>query len=121
MPKLKTCPWQSSLNEWGVEMYIKTDCAKLVKTAENIEAQIAEIRKHMANSSTAVLEMRSGFQGADYDAFYSKWDSLFADDSTYSTLVKRLESYAKFLRYAAEQYDYVQEQAQLRSNRIPKY
>ena len=121
MPKLKTCPWQSSLNEWGVEMYIKTDCKKMVKTAENIEAQIAEIKKLMSNSTTAVLEMRSGFQGADYDAFYAKWDSLWTEDSTYSTLVKRLESYAEFLRYAAEQYDYVQEQAILRSNRIPKY
>ena len=102
-------------------MYIKTECEKMVKTAENIEAQIAEIKKLMTNSSTAVLEMRSGFRGADYDAFYAKWDSLWTEDSTYSTLVKRLESYAKFLRYAAEQYEYVQEQAQLRSNRIPKY
>ena len=101
-------------------MYIKTECEKMVKTAENIEAQIAEIKKLMTDSTTAVLEMGSGFRGADYDAFYSKWGSLIAEDSTYSTLIKRLESYAKFLRYAAEQYEYVQEQAQYRVNRIPK-
>lgn len=102
-------------------MYIKTDYERLVKTAENVESQIAEIKKLMNNSSTAVLKMRSGFHGADYNAFYAKWDGLLTEDSTYTTLIKRLESYAKFLRYAAEQYEYVQDQAQLRSNRIPKY
>ena len=102
-------------------MNIKVECEKLIKTAEIIEKQTAEIKKLMLDSNNAILEMRKGFQGADSDAFCAKWNCYFAQDSDYTTFVKSLESYAKFLRYAAEQYDYVQEQAQLRSNRIPKY
>ena len=102
-------------------MNINVECAKLIKTAENIEKQTEEIKKLMLSSTNAVLEMKSGFQGADYDAFCIKWDSLVAEGSNYATLVKRLESYAKFLRYAANQYEYVRNQANNRSNRLPKY
>jgi uncharacterized protein YukE len=58
-----------------------------------------------------VSALSSSWQGKDFTQFQQEWDKANNHDSTSHKMIKALEEYAKFLRYAAGQYKDAQSKA----------
>lgn len=101
--------------------YIKVDHSKLESTASLVEAYISNTKKKMNNANGYVANMSGSWQGVDFNQFKLQWDGVTNNDSAYSQMMKSLESYAQFLRYAASKYKNAQAKAINRANSLPKW
>lgn len=100
--------------------YIKVDCSKLEATASSIDSYVALMKKKMLSAQGEVTTLSKSWQGNDSAQFQHQWDKVTNKDSTYSQMVKSLESYAKYLRMAAKKYKEAQSKAINRANSLPK-
>ena len=100
--------------------YIKVDHSKFETAAVSVDNYVADMKKNMTNAEREVLALSSVWQGQDFNQFRSQWNKVTENDSTYTKMVRSLESYAKFLRYAANQYKNAQSKAVNRANSLPK-
>ena len=101
--------------------YIKVDHSKFESAASAIEEYIALMESKMNSVQGEVTILSSSWQGSDFIQFKTEFDKVDNDDSTYIQMKKSLESYAKYLRFAAEKYKKAQIDAVNRANSLPKY
>ena len=101
--------------------YIKVDHSKFEIAASVIDSYVSSMKKKMANAGGEVNTLSANWQGGDFTQFKVQWDKVTNSDSTYIQMVKSLESYAKYLRYAAQKYKEAQSKAVNRANGLPKY
>lgn len=100
--------------------YIRTDHAKLEASAKVIERYSADMKANMKRAQSEIHALGAQWSGSDFSQFKVKWDSLVSADSVYLNMQKALDSYAKYLRYAAAQYKDAQIKAVNRANALPK-
>lgn len=101
--------------------YIKVDHSKFSAAAGAVDDYVGKMKNNMNRTTREVDVLEAGWQGKDYKQFNQQWDRVTNKDSTYQEMVKSLEAYSKFLRYAAEEYKNAQAKAVGRAKRLPKY
>ena len=101
--------------------YINVDHSKFEQAAKAIDTYVREARIKMRSSSNVVHDLAATWQGKDASEFQNQWNRLDDSDSTFSKMIKDLESYAKFLRYAAKKYKDAQSNAVNRANGLPRW
>lgn len=103
------------------DYYIKVDHSKFEAAATAVDNYVALMKNKMRGAQDEVTELSSSWQGSDYTQFKAKFDSVDNNDSTHTQMVKSLESYAKYLRYAANKYKDAQAKAVNRANDLPRW
>lgn len=99
---------------------IVVDYSRLEAAASAVDAYVETMKRKMAESESAVEGLAASWHGDDAAQFMAKWGTVSGGGSTYSNMVKSLESYAKFLRYAAAQYKNAQRRAVERASGLPR-
>ena len=103
-------------------MYIKVNHSEFETAASAIDSFVNDtMKKQMNNAEKEVDGLAASWQGRDYMQFKSQWSKVTGSDSSYTKMLKALESYSKFLRYAAKQYKEAQARAVNRANGLPRY
>ena len=100
---------------------IKVDHSKFAGAADAVDSYVSNLKKQMNSAESEVNGLASVWLGADYTQFKAQWSKATDEDATYTQMVKALENYSKFLRYAAEKYKEAQSKAVNRANALPKY
>lgn len=101
--------------------YIKVDHSKFEGTADSIEAYVKLLKQKMGNCQMELLGLSIVWSGDDFTSFKNEFKKLDDKDSTHMQYINSLESYAKFLRYAAEKYKDTQAKAVNRANGLPRW
>ena len=101
--------------------YIYVNHSEFSNAAGAIDTYINLLRNKLNSAQGEVDNMSNIWQGYDYNQFKVQWNKITAGDSTYSEMIKSLESYSKFLKYAAEKYKDAQARAINRANSLPKW
>ncbi|MCP8969379.1 WXG100 family type VII secretion target [Ectobacillus ponti] len=96
--------------------HIRVNHSKFEAAAAAIETYVANHGKNMNAASQEVTALSSSWQGKDSAQFQQQWDRVADNDSTAKKMAKSMESYAKFLRYAAGEYKNAQAKAVNRAN-----
>lgn len=100
---------------------INVDHKQLVKAATTIDNYVSNHTSKMKTIEQSVKSLASSWQGADYNQLSKEWEEMNASDSTSYMMVKSLENYADFLRFAANKYKSAQSNAINRANNLPRY
>lgn len=100
--------------------YIKVDHSKFFNAANEIDSYVKLMKDKMKQAQDEVLELSSNWQGSDYVQLKYEFDKVDDNDSIHMQMIKSLESYSNYLRYAAEKYRDVQSKAVNRANSLPK-
>ncbi len=101
--------------------YIKVNHSKLESTAAEVDKYVTLLKKKMKNAQGEVSTLSSSWQGSDFSQFKSEFDKVDNSDSTHNQMVKALESYAKYLRFAGNKYKDAQARAVNRANSLPRW
>lgn len=101
--------------------YIKVDHSKFTHTVDKLDSFVTMMKKNIQNANTEIDILSLNWQGSDFDQFKKGWDKVDNDDSTQMQMIKNLESYGRFLKYASSKYKNAQAKAIDRANRLPKY
>lgn len=100
---------------------IKVDHSQFEKTASVIETYITKHKNNMQVINQSVDALASSWQGDDYNQLKTEWQQINASDSTSGKMLKSLDNYADFLRFAANKYKSAQANAINRANNLPRY
>ena len=101
--------------------YIKVDHSKFEETASAIDTYVSLMKNNMRGAQGEVTSLSSSWQGADSTQFRTEVDKVDNEDSTHTRMVKSLESYAYYLRFAANKYKDAQARAINRANGLPRW
>ncbi len=101
--------------------YIRVDHSKFANAAGEVDSFVSTMKTKMRSANGEINTLSSSWQGSDFTQFKTEWDKVDNEDSTHTQMVKALESYAKFLRYAASKYKDAQARAVNRANGLPRY
>lgn len=101
--------------------YIKVDHSKFANAANEVDSFVTTMKNKMRSANGEINTLSSTWQGSDFTQFKAEWDKVDNENSTHTQMVKALESYAKFLRYAASKYKDAQARAVNRANSLPRY
>lgn len=101
--------------------YIKVDHSKCERAASAVDEYVTLMKDKMKSAQGEVITLSSTWQGSDFTQFKSQFDKVDNDDSTHTQMVKALESYANYLRYASVKYKDAQAKAVNRANSLPRY
>ncbi|NMB33475.1 MAG: hypothetical protein GX992_04450 [Clostridium sp.] len=99
--------------------YIKVDSSRLERTAKVIDTYIGKHKLNMKNATGELDTLSGSWQGADFDQFKSEWYKSTEKGSISQSMIEAMESYADFLRYAANEYKNAQANAVNKANAIP--
>lgn len=101
--------------------YIKVDHSKFSAASTAVDTYVSNLKKNMKKAENEVSDLASLWQGKDYTQFKMQWSKVTDNDSTYYEMIKALDNYSKFLKYAAEKYKDAQTQAINRADKLPKW
>lgn len=101
--------------------YIKVDHSKFESAATEIDNYTALLKKQMKFAQGEVTTLSSNWQGGDFTQLKTEFDKIDNSDSTHSKMIKSLESYSAFLRYASSEYKNAQIRAVNRANSLPRW
>ena len=101
--------------------YIKVDHSKFESAAVAIDDYLTLMKNKMNNVQGEIALLESTWQGADFNQFRTEFNKVDDSDSTHTKMVKSLESYSRYLRYAAEKYKNAQSKAINRANGLPRW
>ncbi len=101
--------------------YIKVNHSKFEAAATEVEDYVDTLKSKMRSANGEIDTLASTWQGSDFTQFKTEWNKVDDGDSTHTQMVKSLESYAKFLRYAASKYKEAQIKAVNKANGLPRY
>lgn len=101
--------------------YICVDNNKFEGTASEIDKYVSLMKNKMKSAQSEIDALASSWQGSDFSQFKAQFNKLDNADSIHRQMMKALESYASFLRYAAAQYKNAQSKAVNRANLLPRY
>lgn len=100
---------------------IKVDHNQFERAASAIDTYITYMKSNMKRAGSDVVTLSNTWRGKDNIQFRTQWSTVTAKDSTYDQMIKTLESYARYLRYADVQYKTAQNAAINRANGLPRY
>ncbi len=96
--------------------FIRVNHSQFESTAKAIDTYISRHNSSMAAAGQVVATLAQQWQGKDATQFQQKWGKLNDKSSTPQNMMKSLEAYADFLRFAASQYKAAQSKAVNRAN-----
>ena len=103
-----------------MDYYIRTDIDKMRATASEIEKYVSEARALLDDANNQVFHhLPSVWQGADYSMFKAKWNVINDSASANEKMLYALESYSRYLLFAAEVYETAQRKAALSAGMLP--
>ena len=100
--------------------YIAVNRDKLTETAKAVENYSVTLKRKMQEAGNDVKALSASWEGKDFRQFTQQWEKATGGDSVYTKMVKALDSYAKYLRYAEAQYKDAQIKAINRANGLPR-
>lgn len=100
---------------------IKVDHSQFEKAASAIETYINNHKTSMNSIDQSVNSLGSSWQGNDYNQLRKEWQEIKGSGSTSDKMLKSLDNYADFLRFAANKYKSAQANAINRANNLPRY
>lgn len=100
---------------------IKVDHNQFERTASTIDNYIKNHRTKMNSIDASITSLGTAWQGNDYNQLKKEWQEIKGSDSTSEKMLKSLDNYADFLRFAAKKYKSAQANAINRANRLPRY
>ena len=100
---------------------IKVDHSQFERTASAIETYISKHKTKMNTIDRSIASLSSSWQGNDYTQLKKEWQQIQGSDSTSDKMLKSLDNYADFLRFAANKYKSAQVNAINRANKLPRY
>lgn len=100
---------------------IKVDHSKFESAATAVDTYVTLLKNKMRSSQGEITNLASSWQGADFTQFKTEFNKVDDADATHTQMVKALESYAKYLRFAANKYKDAQARAVNRANGLPKW
>ncbi|MBR4050455.1 MAG: hypothetical protein IKK09_08145 [Clostridia bacterium] len=98
--------------------YIMVDHRRLETTASDIDGYISAHRRAMLEIDNNIVSLGSSWQGEDYYQMQREWNEMKNGSSTSEKMLKSLDSYADFLRWAAKKYKQAQTDAINRANKL---
>lgn len=98
--------------------YINVEYSKFESAAVAVDNYITTVKNKMRDIQGDVDTLSSSWQGGDYNQFKKEFDKVDSDGSTYKQMVKAMESYARYIRYAAEEYRKAKTRAVDRANSL---
>ena len=98
--------------------YIMVDYRRLEKTAGDIDGYINSHKRAMSEIDNNIVSLGASWQGEDYFQLQREWDEMKSVSSTSEIMLKSLDNYADFLRWAARKYKQAQADAISRANRL---
>lgn len=101
--------------------YIKVDHSKFESAAVAVDKYTTLMKNKMRSSQGEVTTLASNWQGSDFAQFRLAFDKVDNVDSTHAQMLKSLESYAKYLRFASSKYKEAQARAVNRANSLPRW
>lgn len=101
--------------------YIKVDHSKFEGAASAIDSYVKLMKNKMQNAQNEVSTLSATWQGSDFVQFRKEFDKVDNNDSTHVKMVKVLESYSRYLRYASKKYRDAQARAVNRANGLPRW
>ncbi len=101
--------------------YIKVDHSQFEKTATTIETYVINHKKNMQSINQSVISLNSDWSGKDYAQLRKEWQEINSSESTSGKMIKSLENYADYLRFAANKYKSAQSAAINRANSLPMW
>ena len=101
--------------------YIKVDHSRFESTASAIDTYVRTHKNKMNSANGEVNTLSGSWQGTDFTQFKTQWNRVTANDSTSQKMIKAMENYAEFLRFAANKYKEAQTKAVNRAINIPKW
>lgn len=100
---------------------IKVDHSQFERTASAIDTYIRNHKSKMNSIDNSITALGTAWQGSDYSQLQNEWQQIKGADSISDKMLKSLDSYADFLRFAANKYKSAQANAINRANRLPRY
>lgn len=94
--------------------------SKFEAAAKAIDTYVADVKREMKSADVSVNTLAGAWQGKDYTQFFAQWDKVTGSGSTYMEMIKALEHYSEYLRFAAKKYKNAQADAVNRANRLPR-
>ena len=101
--------------------YIKVDHSKFEGAASAIDDYVSLMRNKMGSAQGDIKTLAYSWQGSDFNQFKFEFDKLDNNNSVHSQMIKAMQSYSKYLRFAASKYKEAQINAINRANRLPRY
>ena len=101
--------------------YIRVDHSKFEDAASAIENYISRMKNKSSLAEGEINNLSAAWQGSDFTQFKVQWEKAVSTDSTYADMKKSFETYAKFLRDAANRYKNAQANAINRANALPRW
>lgn len=101
--------------------YIKVDHSKFESTADAVDKYVTLMKRKMSSAQGEIKTLSSSWQGSDFNQFKSEFNKIDNSDSVHSQMVKALESYSKYLRFAGNKYKDAQSRAVNRANNLPRW
>ena len=103
-----------------MDYYIRTDIDKMRATASEIEKYVSEARALLDDANDQVFHrLPIAWQGADLNMFEAKWKVINDSASANEKMLYALESYSRYLLFAAEVYETAQRKAALSAGMLP--
>lgn len=100
---------------------IKVDHSQFERAASAIETYISKHKSKMNTINNSIASLGSSWEGNDYNQLKKEWQEIQGSGSTSDKMLKSLDNYAEFLRFAANKYKSAQANAINRANRLPRY
>lgn len=104
-----------------MDYYIKVDHSELKSASSAIDKYVDLMKKRMNSAQGEVASLFAEWQGSDSFQFRSEFDKVDDADSVHMRMLKALESYAQYLKYASNRYKAAQVNAISRANNISKF
>lgn len=101
--------------------YIKVDHSKFEDAASAVDSYVTFMKNKMHSAQSEITALSLSWQSSDSVQFRKEFDKLDNNDSTHIQMVKALESYSRYLRYAANKYRDAQARAVNRANGLPRW
>ena len=100
---------------------IQVDHSQYERADSAIETYISKHKSKMNTINNSIASLGSSWQGNDYNQLKKEWQEIQGSGSTSDKMLKSLDNYADFLRFAANKYKSAQANAINRANRLPRY
>lgn len=101
--------------------YIRTDFERFDNAIIITDEYVDLMKSEMANAGGEVNVLATTWQGADSEEFKTRWNTVTEEKSAYIQMVKAVDSYSSFLRFALNKYKDAQANAINRANSLPRW
>lgn len=101
--------------------YIKVDHSKFESAAYAVDSYVNLMKSKMRGAQSEISILSSTWQGSDFAQFKTQFNKVDDADSTHAQMLKAMESYSKYLRFAANKYKEAQSRAVNRANNLPRW